>query len=89
MVSLCGVVSTDQGVIVFTFQETDRVLNLDKSHLPKVVALFLWVKRLAEFSPSASHMIKKNPYFSTKTYAVGTQKNHLNEVVLLSTQNTC
>ena len=26
-------------------------------------------------------------YFSTKTYAVGTQKIHLNETVLLSTQN--
>ena len=26
-------------------------------------------------------------YFSTKTYAVGTQKNHLSEPVLLSTQN--
>ena len=28
-------------------------------------------------------------YFSTKTYVVGTQKNHLAETVLLSTQNTC
>ena len=28
-------------------------------------------------------------YFSTKTYDVGTQKNRLNETVLLSTQNTC
>ena len=27
-------------------------------------------------------------YFSTKTYVVGTQKNHLDETVLLSTQNT-
>ena len=26
-------------------------------------------------------------YFSTKTYVVGTQKNRLNEMVLLSTQN--
>ena len=26
--------------------------------------------------------------FSTKTYVVGTQKNRLNEMVLLSTQNT-
>ena len=29
------------------------------------------------------------PYFSTKTYVVGTQKNHLDETVFLSTQNTC
>ena len=28
-------------------------------------------------------------YFSTKTYDVGTQKNRLNETVLLSTQNIC
>ena len=27
--------------------------------------------------------------FSTKTYVVGTQKNRLNETVLLSTQNIC
>ena len=29
------------------------------------------------------------PYLSTKTYVVGTQKNHLNEMVLLNTQNIC
>ena len=28
-------------------------------------------------------------YFSTETYMVGTQKNHLNETVLFSTQNIC
>ena len=28
-------------------------------------------------------------YFSTKTYVVGTQKNRLNETVLLITQNIC
>ena len=28
-------------------------------------------------------------YFSTKTCAVGIQKNYLNEMVLFSTQNTC
>ena len=28
-------------------------------------------------------------YFSNKTYVVGTQKNRLNETVLLSSQNTC
>ena len=27
-------------------------------------------------------------YFTTKIYVVGTQKNHLNKMVLLSTQNT-
>ena len=28
-------------------------------------------------------------YFSSKIYVVGTQKNRLNEMVLLSNQNTC
>ena len=28
-------------------------------------------------------------YFSTKKYVVGTQKNRLDEAVLLSTQNIC
>ena len=28
-------------------------------------------------------------YFSTKTYVVGTQKNRLNETILLSTHNIC
>ena len=28
-------------------------------------------------------------YFLTQTYVVGTQKNHLNETVLLSIQNIC
>ena len=28
-------------------------------------------------------------YFSTKTYIVGTQKNRLNETILLKTQDTC
>ena len=32
---------------------------------------------------------KKKSYFLTKTYVVGTQKNSLNEMVLLSTPNIC
>ena len=33
-------------------------------------------------------MIKNHfSYFSTKTYVVGSQKNRLNEMILLSTQN--
>ena len=31
--------------------------------------------------------LKLNLYFSTKTYAVDAQKHHLNEMVLLNTQN--
>ena len=32
---------------------------------------------------------KQFSQFSTKTYVVGTQKNRLNETILLSTQNIC
>ena len=32
---------------------------------------------------------EKFSYILSKTYIVGTQKNRLNEMVLLSTQNTC
>ena len=38
--------------------------------------------------PDKSVYLKIISYFSTKTYVVGTQKNRLNEAVLLSTQNT-
>ena len=31
----------------------------------------------------------KFSYFPSKTYVAGTQKNRLNEMVLLSTQNKC
>ena len=34
-------------------------------------------------------VIKNYYFFFTKTYAVGKQKNHLNEMVLLDTPNTC
>ena len=37
----------------------------------------------------SAYQKKKFSYFSTKTYALGTLKNHLNETVLLSTQNIC
>ena len=40
-------------------------------------------------APDKSAKIKIFFYFATKTYVVGTQKNHLGETVLLSTQNIC
>ena len=43
------------------------------------------------FRPLVKSMYPKNyfSHFSTKTYVVGTQKNRLNETVLLNTQNIC
>ena len=40
------------------------------------------------FRPQDTSAFEKN-LISTKTCVVGTQKNHLNEMVLLKTQNTC
>ena len=34
-------------------------------------------------------LVKYYIYFSSKTYVVGSQKNRLNETVLLMTPNTC
>ena len=49
-----------------------------------VLSIFEWTLKI-DFT-----VIKKQfSYFSTKTYVVGTQKNRLNEMVLLSTQNIC
>ena len=39
--------------------------------------------------PPDQSVYLKISYFSTKTYALSTQKSRLNETVLLSTQNTC
>ena len=41
------------------------------------------------YRPLVKECVPKNyfSYFSTKRYVVGTQKNRLNETVLLSTQN--
>ena len=48
---------------------------------------------LVEISVNAHIMvlnkIKINSYLSAKSYVLGTRKNHLNEMVLLSTQNKC
>ena len=48
-----------------------------------------FLQKLYSRPPDKSAYLKINfSYFSTKTYVVGTQKNRLNETVLLSTQNT-
>ena len=52
--------------------------------------LFLNLQRYATTGLKLRFCTKnKFSYFLTKTYVVGTQKNRLNEMVLLSTQNLC
>ena len=47
--------------------------------------------RLTGYRPLVKSVYQKNIFFhfSTKTYVAGTQKNRLNETVLLSTKNIC
>ena len=59
-------------------------LHLQCQFIRSAVFLTTWIR------PLVSSAYQKNVvvfYFSTKTYVVDTQKNHLNETVLLSTQN--
>ena len=53
--------------------------------MPKL--LLIWISD--SYKPLVECVPKKNffSYLSAKTYVVGTQKNHLNETVLLSIQN--
>ena len=51
--------------------------------------LFLNDERNPVFMPQIRVCSLEVFFFSTKTYVVGTQKNHFNETVLLSAQNVC
>ena len=57
-----------------------------KSHPNMTEKLLTGIKRINRTSVKSVTKIYFS-YFSTKTYVVGTQKNRLNETVLLSTQN--
>ena len=61
------------------------LFNPLKTHTPKRVLL----QTMRVYRPLVKNVYKKKSYFSTKTYVVGTQKNRLSEMVLLSTQNIC
>ena len=66
----------------FDFVYTDSYLNEIEPHYMKTP--------LMSFKTTKDRRCvteKQLSYFSTKTYVVGTQKNRLNETVLLSTQN--
>ena len=64
---------------------------MPKSEIPKVLFSLYETVTFTAFSGSELRVCDKKyfSYFSTKTYVVGTQKNRLNETVLLSTQNIC
>ena len=61
-----------------SFEHSKHMLKLMGKKMLTLSGLKLRVRTIKYFS-----------YFKTKTYVVGTQKNRLNETVLLSTQNIC
>ena len=68
------------------FVQTDRY---EPNHNLHSMDGFIWIHAYTPDFIKSAYQKKKNSYFSTKTYVVGTQKNRLNETVLLSTQNIC
>ena len=80
-----------------------KISCADSCHSPEVLnsspeyiyipSRFLLIKKKNRNRETGSQIIVCNwnyfCYFSTKTYVVGTQKNRLNETILLSNQNTC
>ena len=58
---------------------------------PDFLFMWIYIKCLHMSRPlvKSVYQKKKISYFSTKPYVVGTQKNRLNETVLLNTQNIC
>ena len=65
----------------------DTIWECDKNTTnPTLVAD---AKSLLQASKEACIFENYFSYLSSKIYVVGTQKNHLNEMVLWGTQNTC
>ena len=72
------------------------ISSVHKNHLIETIILSTrnWVENKENLCLIMHHYLeylcnKKYYFFLTKTYVVGTQKNHLNKMVLLSTPNIC
>ena len=58
---------------------------MHKGNILRYYYMYMYPRPLNKSAQSKN----KFSYFSAKTYVVGTQKNRLNETVLLSKQNIC
>ena len=65
---------------------SDLVIAISSGQAVVVQSVVCFVEEASRLEYVIKHYFS---CFSTKTYVVGTQKNHLNEMVLLSTQNLC
>ena len=74
---LCADVTTNGIFVDSKYFHTSILLNLQQEN-------FRWLNKVRTLVKSAYQKIYFS-YFSIKVYVVGTQKNRLNETVLLST----
>ena len=70
---------------VFFTKITTMLLTNPSNHLRNLITAIIVKFQIRQ--PISGPQIRCFSYFSTKTYVVGTQKNRLNETVLLSTQH--
>ena len=68
---------------------SEGITGLEKHFLRAAILDRFYCSFKESKPPDKSVFCKTIFYFSSKAYVVGTQKNCLNETVLLSTQNTC
>ena len=71
--------------------EQTKNFNANEDANITMTAIAILVLCTGHYQASSLVCLIKNKfaYFSTKTYVVGTQKNRLDETVLLSTQHIC
>ena len=75
--------------LFLVFTQDIVVILRHAASFKKAISKFTIFEQLPIRRLDKSALLKFISYFSTKIYVVGTQKNRLNETVLLSTQNNC
>ena len=79
------------GILEHLLHTVQRITNKGADYTVYMHRLPQFDESISTYRPLVKSAYQKNKfsYFSAKTYDVGTQKNRLNETVLLSTQNIC
>ena len=75
--------------LFLVFTQDIVVILRHAASFKKAISKFTIFEQLPIRRLDKSALLKFISYFSTKIYAVDTQRNRLNETVLLSTQNKC
>ena len=77
------------GIIARKYRGLKGFFIESESHLCNSVEICIYNKWYFTIINRSGFQLKVFSYSSTKIYVVGTQKNRLNETVLLSTLNIC